>query len=173
MKNYLIVLAVAMTLTGCSPEEDSLNEITDYGGFVSFEQTPQLSYSIVELDSEVLQGTLYDTNGNAASYQLIARFDDREAVVLEVNSFPASFELSLRDILESLDIGEDQMEQETTITMIGEVTTTDGTIYNGLDPDYNDDNVNEGGDTTGRVKDYFPNQAMEFDITISQTDELD
>lgn len=162
-----------MTLAGCSPEEDSLKEITEYGGFVSFEQTPELSFNILNLDSQILEGVLHDTNGNAVNYKMIAHHDGQQVVVLEIDSFPEPFELSIRDILDSLGIEDDEIGQEASITMVGEVTAEDGTVYNGLAPDYNDDNVNQGGDTTGRVKDYFPNQAMEFDITIFQPDGLE
>ena len=168
MKNYIILITVILGLVGCSPEKDSLKEIADYGGFISFEEVPESNFNILKLDSETLQGELYDPNNNAVSYKLIAQLDDREAVVLEVNSFPQLIELNIGDVLGALGVEEDQIDLATSIRMVGEVTTKDGTVYNGLSPDYNNENINEGGDTTDRVKDYFPGQAMEFYINFFQ-----
>ena len=66
MKNYLILLTV-LFMVGCSPEEDSLKAIADYGGFISFEEMPETSFNILMLDSETLEGVLYDPNDNATS----------------------------------------------------------------------------------------------------------
>ena len=73
---------------GCSPQKDSLLEIADYGGFVSFEEMPETSFNILKLDTETLEGTLYDPNENAVSYRLKAKVGNNEAIVLEANSFP-------------------------------------------------------------------------------------
>lgn len=168
MKKYFILATVIFTLIGCSPEEDSLQEIANYGGFVSFEEIPETSFNILKLDTETLEGTLYDPNNNAQEYVLKARVDNKEAVVFVTNSFPQQFNLPISEVLQALEIEEDQLDLDTSIQMIGEVTTEDGTVYSGLSPGFNENNVNEGGDTSGRVKDYFLGQAMEFYIGFYQ-----
>ncbi|SFG21677.1 hypothetical protein SAMN04488033_1398 [Salegentibacter agarivorans] len=168
MRNYFILIIVILTITGCSPQKDSLIEIADYGGFISFEEMPATSFNILSLDSETLEGTLYDPNENAVSYRLKAKVGDNEAIVMEVNSFPQDVQLNVGEILDALEIDQDRLDLGTNIALIGEVTTEDGTVYTGLAPDFNNDNVNEGGDTTNRAKDYFPAQAMEFYINFFQ-----
>ncbi len=153
---------------GCSPQKDSLLEIADYGGFVSFEEMPETSFNILKLDTEILEGTLYDPNENAANYRLKAKVGNNEAIVLEANSFPQEIQLNVGEILDALGLDQERLDLGTNIALIGEVTTEDGTVYTGLAPDYNNDNVNEGGDTTDRAKDYFPAQAMEFYINFFQ-----
>ena len=168
MKKILVLITAVFVLIGCSLQEDSLDEIANYGGFVSFEEVPETSFNILKLDSETLEGTLYDTNNNVQEYVLKARAGDKEAIVFVANSFPQQVNISISEILEALEIKEDQLDLATSIQMIGEVTTEDGRVYSGLSPDLNGNNVNEGGDTSDRLKDYFLGQAMEFYIYFYQ-----
>jgi hypothetical protein len=155
-------------LIGCSNDNNTFEDITDRGGFVSFDQTPKLSYSVLSLDSDVISAQLVDSNGNADSYSLSVTYGDATVEdIVTVTEFPYQLELSISDIIDALGLTEDDIELGSTMSFVGTVTSPNGT-FSGASPDLNDNNVNEGGDTTDRSKLYFPNQAMEFSISFFQ-----
>ena len=155
-------------LIGCSNDNNTFEDITDRGGFVSFDQTPELSYSVLSLDSDMISAQLVDSNGNADSYSLSVTYGDITAEdIITVTEFPYQLELSISDIIDALGLTEEDIELGSTMSFVGTVTSPNGT-FSGASPDLNDNNVNEGGDTTDRSKLYFPNQAMEFSISFFQ-----
>ncbi|WP_127137669.1 hypothetical protein [Flagellimonas oceanensis] len=155
-------------LIGCSNDNNTFEDITDRGGFVSFNQTPELSYSVLRLDSDIISAQLVDSNGNADSYSLSVTYGDATAEnIITVTEFPYQLELPISDIIDALGLTEEDIELGSTMSFVGTVTSPNGT-YSGASPDLNDNNVNEGGDTTDRSKLYFPNQAMEFSISFFQ-----
>lgn len=155
-------------LIGCSNDNNTFEDITDRGGFVSFNQTPELSYSVLSLDSDMISAQLVDSNGNADSYSLSVTYGDITAEnIITVTEFPYQLELPISDIIDALGLTEEDIELGSTMSFVGTVTSPNGT-FSGASPDLNDNNVNEGGDTTDRSKLYFPNQAMEFSISFFQ-----
>lgn len=155
-------------LIGCSNDNNTFEDITDRGGFVSFDQIPELSYSVLSLDSDMISAQLVDSNGNAEIYSLSVTYGDIVAEdIVTVTEFPYQLELSISDIIDALGLTEEDIELGSTMSFVGTVTSPNGT-YSGASPDLNDNNVNEGGDTTDRSKLYFPNQAMEFSISFFQ-----
>jgi len=155
-------------LIGCSNDNNTFEDITDRGGFVSFDQTPELSYSVLSLDSDMISAQLVDSNGNAEIYSLSVTYGDIVAEdIVTVTEFPYQLELSISDIIDALGLTEEDIELGSTMSFVGTVTSPNG-IFSGASPDLNDNNVNEGGDTTDRSKLYFPNQAMEFSISFFQ-----
>lgn len=155
-------------LMGCSKDNNTFGDITERGGFVSFDQTPELSYSILRLDTDVISARLVDTNGNAQSYSLSVTYGETTAEnIVTVTAFPYDLELPIGTLIEALGLSVEDIELGSTMTFIGTVTSPNGT-YSGASPDMDDNNVNEGGDTTDRSKSYFPNQAMDFSITFFQ-----
>lgn len=170
MKRYIsiqLILALLLAI-GCSKDNNTFDDITVRGGFVSFEETPELSYSVLSLDSDAISATLIDSNGNAISYSLSATYGDITAEdIVTVTEFPYDLELPIATVLEALGLTEEDIELGSTMSFIGTVTSPEGT-FSGASPDYNDNNENEGGDTTDRAKLYFPNQAMDFSISFFQ-----
>ncbi|WP_461532192.1 hypothetical protein [Sinomicrobium sp.] len=166
MKQSIRFLLGILLFFGCSKDYNTLQDITDHGGFISFETMPETSFNLLELDSEALTGTLWDPNDNAVSFVLTAEYDGSIAVVAEVTSFPTAIELPIAEVLSALEINPESLDSESVISFVGTVTTEDGVEYDGRSPAYNSDNENEGGTATSRLKDYFPNQAMEFSISF-------
>ncbi|MBA4744111.1 MAG: hypothetical protein H2058_02540 [Muricauda sp.] len=157
-----------LLMIGCSKENNTLEDITDRGGFVSFDETPELSYSVLSLDSDVISAQLVDSNGNAISYSLSVTYGDVTAEnIVTVTQFPYNLELPISQVIEALGLTEEDIALGSTMSFVGTVTSPNGT-YSGASPDLNDNNENEGGDTTDRSKLYFPNQAMEFSISFFQ-----
>lgn len=155
-------------LIGCSTDNNTFGDITDRGGFVSFDQAPELSYSVLSLDTDVISAQLVDSNGNADSYSLAVTYGEATAEdIVTVTEFPYDMELPISTIIEALGLTEEDIELGSTMSFVGTVTSPNGT-YSGASPDINENNGNEGGDTTDRSKLYFPNQAMEFSISFFQ-----
>ena len=48
MKNSIKVVLSVLLLLGCSKENNTLDDIADYGGFISFTTTPELNFNILE-----------------------------------------------------------------------------------------------------------------------------
>lgn len=169
MKRIQLILGIVLVL-GCAHENNTLEDITFRGGYVKFSEAPNLSFNLFKLDTEVFTATIQDPNENASSYTLSAVYEEGEAIaenLVEVSSFPYTLELSIGEILEALGITKDDIELTDRITFIATVVTPTGT-FNGMSPDYDYNNINQGGNTTNRLKQVEHNNAMEFTIGFYQ-----
>lgn len=169
MKRNIKFLTGLLLVFGCANEYNTFEDITDRGGYIAFTEEPRLSFNILKLDSEVFTGTLYDPNENATGYTLSMIYD--EVVVaenlFEVSTFPATLQFSITEILEMLELTEDDIDLTDKITFVAKVTTPTG-IFDGRSPDFDFNNINQGGDTTIRLKDPAQYNAMEFSIGFYQ-----
>lgn len=169
MKRNIKFLTGLLLVFGCANEYNTFEDITDRGGYIAFTEEPRLSFNILKLDSEVFMGTLYDPNENATGYTLSMIYD--EVVVAEnlfqTSTFPAIIQFSITEILEMLDLTEDDIDLGDKITFVAKVTTPTG-VFDGRSPDFDFNNINQGGDTTIRLKDPAQYNAMEFSIGFYQ-----
>jgi len=170
MKRKICLIIGLLIFMGCSEENNTLEDITFRGGYVVFSEAPNVSFNILKLDTEVFTATLQDPNKNATSYTLNAVYEDGEATaenLLEVNSFPYTLELNIGEVLEALGISEDDIELTDRITFVATVATPTG-VFNGMSPDYDFNYINQGGDTTTRLKEVEHKNAMEFTLGFFQ-----
>lgn len=169
MKRNIKFLTGLLLVFGCANEYNTFEDITDRGGYIAFTEEPNLNFNILKLDSEVFTGTLYDPNKNATGYTLSMIYD--EVVVVEslftTNTFPATMEFSIAEILEMLGLTEDDIDLTDKITFVAKVTTSTG-IFDGRSPNIDFNNINQGGDTTERLKHPGHHNAMEFSIGFYQ-----
>lgn len=164
-----LILALTLLL-GCTHENNTLENIAFRGGYVKFSEAPNISFNILKLDTEVFTATLQDPNKNAISYTLNAVYQDGEAIaenLVEITSFPYTLELNIGEVLEALEVTEDEIELTDRITFVATVITPTGT-FNGMSPEYNYNYINEGGQTTERLKEVEHNNAMEFSLGFFQ-----
>lgn len=169
MKRIQLILGIVLVL-GCVHENNTLEDITFRGGYVVFSEAPNLSFNILKLDTEVFTATIQDPNENASSYTLSAIYEDGEAIVenlVEVKTFPYTLELKIGEVLEALGITEEDIELTDRITLVATVVTSTGT-FNGMSPDYDFNYINQGGNTTNRLKQVEHNNAMEFTMSFFQ-----
>ncbi|RUA18969.1 MAG: hypothetical protein DSY83_01215 [Flavobacteriia bacterium] len=153
---------------GCANEFNTFQDITDRGGYIAFTEEPRLSFNILKLDTEVFSATLFDPNENATGYTLTVIYDDVMVEnVFQTTTFPATLEFTIAEILEMFNLTEDDIGLADRITFVAKVTTLDG-VFDGRSPDYDFNNINQGGDTTDRLK--YPGQhnAMEFFFSFYQ-----
>ena len=166
MKKILKIIGCFLIIIGCSDDNNLLEDIAARGGYVQFVETPNLNFNILTLDSETIMAQLVDPNNNATNYSLSAIFNGNVVHdVVQINSFPATLELQLSNIFSALGIAEDDINLSSKITLVATITTPTG-IYTGLSPNYDNNNVNQGGNTTTRLKAGLLNDAVEFDITF-------
>jgi len=166
-KNLKIIIGLILAL-GCTNDYNTLEDITFKGGYIAFTEEPDLSFNILKLDTESFTGTLYDPNANATNYTLKAVFGDLETdTLLDISSFPATISFTIPEILAAFGLTIDDVGLNDKITFVAMVTTPTG-IFDGRSPDYDTNNINQGGDTTDRLK--FPGHynAMEFSFTFFQ-----
>ncbi len=157
-----------MLMFGCANEYNTFQDIAERGGYVVFTEEPRLSFNILKLDTEVFSATLFDPNENATGYTLTMMFDDVMVEnVFQTATFPATLEFSIAEILESFNLTADDIGLSDRITFVAKVTTPDG-VFDGRSPDFDFNNINQGGDTTDRLK--YPGQhnAMEFSFSFYQ-----
>ncbi|MAU15902.1 MAG: hypothetical protein CMH46_10225 [Muricauda sp.] len=169
MKRIQLILGIVLIM-GCAQENNTFEDITFKGGYLVFSEAPNLSFNILKLDTEVFTATIQDPNENASSYTLNAVYEDGEAIaenLVEVQNFPYTLELNIGEVLEALGIAEDAVELTDKITLVATVVTPTGT-FNGMSPDYSFNYINEGGNTTTRLKQEEHNNAMEFTMTFFQ-----
>ena len=170
MKGIKYLILILALLVSCEQENNTLEDITFRGGYVKFSEAPNLSFNILKLDTEVFTATLQDPNKNATSYTLNAIYKEGEAIaenLVEINSFPYTLELYIEEVIEALGITEDEIDLTDRITFVATVTTPTG-VFNGMSPDYNYNNINEGGEITERLKKVEHNNAMEFTLGFFQ-----
>lgn len=169
MKKNIKFLMGWLLVVGCTNEYNTFQDITDRGGYIAFTEEPRLSFNILKLDSEVFTGTLYDPNENATGYILSMIYDDEVVVenLFTTSTFPTTLEFSIAEILEMLDLTGDEIGLGDKITFVAKVTTPLGT-FDGRSPDYDFNNINQGGDTTDRLKEPGHYNAMEFSIGFYQ-----
>ena len=167
MKRIIATLICSLILISCSDNNDNLLEDTAVrGGYAQFAETPNLSFNILTLDESTITAKIIDPNNNITNYSLSAIYQDRVVHnIIELNSFPASLELPVSDILDALDITEEDVDLNSSITLVATITTPTG-VYTGLSPDYDDSNVNQGGNTTVRLKATALNNAVEFNVSF-------
>lgn len=166
MKHIYKYLFCFILVIGCTDDNNLLDDIAVRGGFIQFEQEPALSISLLDLETATISETLIDPNNNATNYTLTLYY---EGTVIEnfltITSFPANLELSINDFTTALGITSADIGQNTEFTLIATITTPTG-VYSGFSPNYDSNNVNQGGDTTVRLKSSGFRDAIEFDVTF-------
>lgn len=166
MKKIITTLTCFLILIGCSDDNNLLEDIADRGGYAQFAETPILDFNILTLDSATITAQIIDPNNNITNYSLSAIYEDRVVHnIIEFNSFPASLELPVSTVLDALGLTEEDIDLSSRITMVATITTPTG-VYTGLSPDYDNDNVNQGGNTTVRLKASELNNAVEFNFSF-------
>lgn len=166
MKRFIKIVVCFLVLLGCSDDNNLLEDIAVRGGFIQFEEVPTLSLSILDYETTDVSEALIDPNNNATSYSLALYYEDmvvNDFIVL--NSFPANLNISVSDIVNALGITNDDITSNTAFTFVATIVTPTGT-YSGFSPDYDENNVNQGGDSTVRLKASGLRDAIEFDITF-------
>ena len=167
MKNIITATFCFLILMGCSSDDNNLLEdIAIRGGFIQFSDVPTLEFDVLNADSAVVSEVLIDPNENATSYSLDLIYND--VVVsdfLTLNSFPANLEIQVGDALSAVGLSSSDVTSDTVLTFVATIVTTTGT-YSGLSPDFDENNVNQGGDSTVRLKSDGLRDAIEFDITF-------
>lgn len=166
MKHIYKYLFCFILVIGCTDDNNLLDDIAVRGGFIQFEEAPKLSISLLDLETAKISETLIDPNNNATNYTLTLYY---EGSVIEnfltVTSFPASLELSMSDFTSALGITNADIGQNTEFSLVATITTPTG-VYSGFSPNYDSNNVNQGGNTTTRLKSAGYRDAIEFDVTF-------
>lgn len=166
MKNIYKYLFSLLIVFACNNDDNLLEDVAVRGGYIQFNEAPTLVFNILELDTSVITEQLIDPNNNATNYSLALYYDGNvinDFVV--INSFPAELSFSINDITSALGITIDDIVQSTKFTFVATITTPTG-IYSGFSPDLDDNNVNQGGDTSVRLKSAGLLDAIEFDVAF-------
>ena len=171
MKYIYIILALALVIS-CNVQDNIFNDqsIISPGGFVAFEEAPQLSYDFGDLSNVSINTRLIDINNNVKSYNLSLTIDidgaeDFKEDFLEVTSFPADVSITIQDILTAFGLTEGDITIDTKFKFKAKVITTDGVVYTGDPINFNlTTNQVEGGNTTFRR--LTPDNAFSFIISF-------
>lgn len=169
MKKIVKYLICFLAIFACQDDKNLLEDLTIYGGFVQFEEPPTtLNLNILNIDTQGVSERLVDANNNALSYSLTLYYEDQVVNdFLVFTSFPADLEISMSSVVSALGITLDDIELSTIFSFVATIETTTGT-FSGLSPDYDDNNVNQGGDSTVRLKAGGLKGALEFQVSFFQ-----
>lgn len=168
MKNIYKYVLCFLLILGCSDDDNLLEDIAFRGGYVQFVEVPSLSFNILELDAATVSEQIVDPNNNINSYSLALYYEGlvvNDFVV--INSFPATLNFTVADVVAALGITYDDLVLNSKFTFVATIVTPTGT-FSGFTPKYDSNNVNQGGDTTVRLKSTGLLDAIEFDITFYQ-----
>ncbi len=164
MKKIVKLTFCLFVLIGCTNDNNLLEDIAVRGGFIQFKEVPNLSLNILEIDTNGISEELIDPNNNANSYSLTLYHNGNEVSNFKtLNSFPSNLEISVTEIVNALGITLADITLGTKFTLVATIVTPTGT-YSGLTPNYDANNVNQGGDSTVRLKAAGLRDAIEFDI---------
>ncbi|WP_460217859.1 hypothetical protein [Psychroserpens sp. MEBiC05023] len=168
-KTIIKIMACFLIVTGCSDDNNLLEDIAVRGGFVQFKEAPTtLNLNILELDTAMVSEELVDPNNNIISYSLNLFYEDIVVTdFLILNNFPTNLNISVNDITSALGISNDDVSLDTEFTFVALITTPTGT-FSGETPDLDENNVNLGGDSTVRLKATGLRDAIEFNVTFFQ-----
>lgn len=167
MKRIIKLIVCVLIFVGCSSEDNNLLEdITFRGGYAQFTEIPNLNFNVLQPETGVISATIIDPNNNIINYSLSAIFEGNVVNnVFEATSFPASMELSMGEVLAALGLSADDLSLDSEITLVATITTDTG-VFSGLSPDFDENNVNQGGNTTVRIKSAGLRDAVELDVTF-------
>lgn len=155
-----------LILIGCTNDNNLLEDIAVRGGFIQFKKAPSLKLNILEIDNVGVSEELIDPNNNATSYSLTLYYNGMEVPNFKtITSFPSTLEISMTDVVSSLGIALSDIKATTKFTFVATIVTPTGT-YSGLSPNFDSNNVNQGGDSTVRLKSTGLLDAIEFDVTF-------
>lgn len=168
MKRLIKAAICFLFLMGCTDDNNLLNDIAIRGGFIQFQDVPTLNFNILKLETTAISEGLIDPNNNATSYSLALYYNGKEVKNFKtLNSFPSKLEISIKEIVNALNIKLGDITLETKFTLVATIVTSTGT-YSGFTPNFDANNVNQGGDSTVRLKASGLKDAIEFDITFFQ-----
>jgi hypothetical protein len=168
MKRTIKIIVCFLILIGCSDDNNLLEDIAIRGGFIQFDKAPNLNFNILDIATESISEELSDPNNNASSYSLALIYNGAEVGDFKViNSFPGSLNIPITDITTALGITLADIKLDTKFTFIATIDTPTGT-YSGLSPNYDSNNVNQGGNSTVRLKSTGLRDAIEFNVTFFQ-----
>lgn len=166
MKRLINISLCFLILLSCSDNNNLLEDIAVRGGYVQFKSKPTLEFNILKLDTEKVSEEIVDPNNNIQSYSLALYHN---STVVEnfktINSFPSNLDITIAEIINALGITEDDVKLNTKFTLVATIVTPTGT-YSGFSPNYDSNNVNQGGNTTTRLKSTGLLDAIEFDVTF-------
>lgn len=166
MKKTIKIIVCFLILIGCSDDNNLLEDIAVRGGFIQFEEVPTLSLNILNVSTDKVTEKLIDPNNNASSYTLTLIHNGNEITDFKtINSFPNVLDFSITDVTTALGITPADITSNTTFTFVATIVTPTGT-YSGLSPNYDSNNVNQGGNSTVRLKSTGLRDAIEFDVTF-------
>jgi hypothetical protein len=169
MKKITIKLIICFFIfTGCFDDNNLLEDIAVRGGFIQFEEVPRLNLNILATDTEIISEKLIDPNNNATSYSLALMHNGTVVNDFRVlTSFPTTLDFTIAELTSALGITLDDLNLDSKFTFVATIVTPTGT-YSGLTPDYDSNNVNQGGNSTVRLKAAGLRDAIEFDVTFFQ-----
>lgn len=164
MKKIINIVVCFLLLLSCSDDNNLLEDIAIRGGFIQFKSKPTLTFDILKLDSERISEEIIDPNNNAESYSLALYYN---STVVEnfktITSFPANLDISISEIMTALNLTESDIRLNTKFTFVATIVTPTG-VYSGFSPNYDSNNVNQGGNSTIRLKAAGLLDAIEFDV---------
>lgn len=167
MKSFIKLIVCFLLLVGCSEEDNNLLEdIAFRGGFIQFADIPTLEFDLTNLTNARVSEGVIDPNDNATNYSLDLIYNDVTVNdYITLTSFPNTLEIDISDALQAVGLAMTDVTADTALTFVATVETPNGT-FSGLSPDFDGNNVNQGGNSTPRLKETGLRDAIEFDITF-------
>ena len=176
MKKIIYIITAMILFVGiyACTDESTFNNFTVYdlqkGGFVKFSGA-QPDGIVFEPQNIVYSGELIDANNNLSSYTLALKatiagttyFIDEYATY---TSFPATLSITSQEIADAAGVSVDDLSFGDLFTFTGIATTTDGRVFNGERPTYEDGVLGKGNtEPTLEVASYF--NAMKIVMAIA------
>lgn len=166
MKKTIKFFICFLFLFGCTDDNNLLEDIAVRGGFAQFKEVPNLELNILNISTDGISEDLIDANNNITSYSLAIHYNGNVVKDFKViNSFPSKIEFNILDVTNALGLTLADVKSTTKFTFVATIITPTG-IYSGLSPNYDSNNVNQGGDSTVRLKSTGLRDAIEFDVTF-------
>ncbi len=160
MKKILVILVALLTIVSCNTKDLYLDELQD-GAYVYFETMPDAVVGVSSISDLVYSGTLV-AKGPVASYELkvTSTFSNDTAIVGTYTSFPINFSLTSSNLAGLLGVTVDDINFGDGFSFIGTVTATDGTVYYGKEPKFEELTDVNNNDSTS----YHPNGNVDVKV---------
>jgi len=174
MKNTfkIFFLILLITIVGCTDEsKDPLPQL-EKGGFIRFANISPPNTFGDPLGIE-FTGEIIDPNNNASNYSLSLKANINGQTYIQENfisisSFPATLSFNSQSIADGLGVNVNTLNFTNTFDFIATVTRNDGTVFYGIVPEFDPNNLTVGiGNTEANLSTAGYNDAMAFGFLIS------
>lgn len=173
---YVLSLIIVFAFYSCTDESTFNNPVhfeLENGAFIQFENVT-MAPTYEDAQNILFEARLNDANNNTASYSLTLKVVSSGITYIAENyftatSFPAQLSITSQNMADAIGVDVNSFGFGDAFSFIATATRNDGTVFTGIEPSFNEDDLTIGpGNTEGQLLSVPAyRSAMNFGTIIS------